>query len=97
MTGLHCYNEKSNHISMHWREPMKDVPLEEAKNYFDDSILSKRLDFMREQCTVPEDIKAVGRDKLISMLEGCGDNYERMDFSRNTCRCRHDSGGHSRT
>jgi hypothetical protein len=76
---------------------MRNVTLEEAKNHFDDSILSKRLDFMRKQCTVPEDIKAVGRDKIISMFEGCGENYERMDFPRNTCYCRHDSGDHSRT
>jgi hypothetical protein len=30
----------------------------------------KRLDFMRGQCVVPEDIKAVGREEIISMFEG---------------------------
>jgi hypothetical protein len=30
----------------------------------------KRLDFMRGQCVVPEDIKAVGREEIIAMFEG---------------------------
>jgi hypothetical protein len=30
----------------------------------------KRLDFMREQCVVPEDIKAVGREEIIAMFAG---------------------------
>jgi hypothetical protein len=28
-----------------------------------------RLDFMRGQCIVPEDIKAVGREEIIAMFE----------------------------
>lgn len=30
---------------------------------------SKRLGFMRGQCVVPDDVKAVGREEIIAMFE----------------------------
>ena len=34
------------------------------------SLGSQRLDFMRDQCVIPEDIKAVGREEIIALFEG---------------------------
>jgi hypothetical protein len=31
---------------------------------------SKRLDFMRDQCVFPDDVKAVGREEITAMFEG---------------------------
>lgn len=42
---------------------VKVLPYEEPKE-------SKRLGFMRGQCVVPDDVKAVGRDEIIAMFEG---------------------------
>ena len=42
---------------------VKVLPYEEPKE-------SKRLGFMRGQCVVPDDVKAVGREEIIAMFEG---------------------------
>ena len=42
---------------------VKVLPYEEPKT-------SKRLDFMRGQGVVPDDVKAVGREEIASLFEG---------------------------
>jgi antitoxin (DNA-binding transcriptional repressor) of toxin-antitoxin stability system len=42
---------------------VKVLPYEEPKE-------SKRLGFMRGQCVVPDDVKAVGREEIMAMFEG---------------------------
>jgi len=42
---------------------VKVLPYEEPKT-------SKRLDFMRGQCLVPDDVKAVGREEIAALFEG---------------------------
>jgi len=42
---------------------VKVIPYEEPKE-------SKRLGFMRGQCVVPDDVKAVGRKEIVAMFEG---------------------------
>jgi prevent-host-death family protein len=41
---------------------VKVLPYEEPKE-------SKRLGFMRSQCVVPDDVKAVGREEIIAGFE----------------------------
>jgi len=46
-----------------------DQPLVKVLPY-DEPKQPKRLDIMRGQCVVPDDVKAVGREEIIAMFEG---------------------------
>jgi len=46
-----------------------DRPLVKVVPYESPQAL-ERLDFMRDQCIIPEDIKSVDRDEIIALFEG---------------------------
>jgi prevent-host-death family protein len=46
-----------------------DRPLVKVVPYAPPQAL-ERLDFMRDQCVIPEDIKSVAREEIIALFEG---------------------------